>query len=120
MNMEIRENNKINRKPFDVPERYFDTLHDKIMQRLPQSNIEAKQCKRIKLLNSASKWSYAAAMVLIFLVGGTLYYNDIENANERYAANDEYNTEYIEELLDNYPIDKYTLYSYLINAESGY
>ena len=98
-----------NKKPFTVPDGYFENLDSNIMNMLPKKPVAQK--RRTMTLTSALRYtSYAAAVVVIFFLGTTLL-----TSNSTATANNEdyYNNEYIDEVLSNYPIDDYTFYCYI-------
>lgn len=116
--MQIEDNDIKNRNPFTVPDEYFAKVHNRVMSRLPQER-EKRKNKVTSLLN-VGHWGYAAATILMFTIGGVLFYNDNIQMAQEITAADEYNNEYIDELLENYHIDEYALYSYLTSADTGY
>ena len=104
----MRQKEMNNKNHFLTPEGYFEEFHNKIMEQL-QTTTGPKTHPLINI----HKLRYAAAIVVTFIIGGMIYINDINNNDEVYVQNDEISNEYIDELLDNYPIDDYTFYSYL-------
>lgn len=89
-------------------------LHVQKTQPLPyckKSNVKA-------MATPFMKWQYAAAVVLMFIIGGTAYLSTISQNND-IAAN-EYSNEYIDDMLESYPIDDYTFYCYLTNNETDF
>lgn len=119
--MNIKYKNTKN-NPFSVPENYFKDFHRELMLRIStqQGNESHKKPKEIRLITTFKNWSYAAVITLIFIIGGTLY---VSTATNNIASNnfvEEISNEYIDELLDNYPIDDYTFYCYLTNADSDF
>lgn len=116
MNKEIDK--KAGHYPFTVPDGYFDRFHDRLMASLPESPLQKKEKRRLRLLGNLRRWSYAAAVIGAFLIGGTVFHESNTVASDVLA--EEYDSEYIEELLDNYPIDDYTFYSYLTSADTGF
>lgn len=116
MNKEIK--NKTEHNPFAVPDGYFEKFHDRLMASLPESPLQQQEKRRLRLLGNLRRWSYAAAVIVAFLVGGTVFHESNKATSDILA--EEYDSEYIEELLDNYPIDDYTFYSYLTSTDTGF
>ena len=70
MNIEDRKTGK---KPFSVPENYFEDFHRNIMLHV-QKTQPLPYCKKSNVKAMATpfmKWQYAAAVVLMFIIGGT-------------------------------------------------
>ena len=87
---------------FTTPEGYFDSFHDRIMNKV-QTEPNAI---------SASKLSfcirYAAVLILIYLLCGSVYYHDVKtHSTYNYSP---YTKELVDELIDSYIIDNYTFY----------
>ncbi len=100
-----------NKKPLTVPDGYFENLDSNIMRMLPQKPVATPQKRRTVNLTGYLRYtSYAAATLLIFFIGSTLF----KSHNSNIANNEEYYTgEYIDEMLTSYPIDDYTFYCYV-------
>ena len=102
-----------NKNTFSIPEGYFETLQNKIVSRTSNSNVPttAKRKKYIGWRNLGYAASIAAAAIW-----GVFAYNNSES-NYNIVANEEYyDNEYIDNMLNNYPIDDYTFYCYLTNT----
>ena len=106
------ENHK-NKRPFTVPEGYFDNLEGNIMKMLPRTTAAPQ--KKARIVNLAGRLrhiGYAATIAVIFSLGSYLFLRN--NGSTETAATDEYySNEYIDEVLNNYPIDDYTFYCYV-------
>lgn len=117
--MNIKNYNK-NRNPFSVPEGYFEEFHDMLMQRIAQEQQHVRPTRiRKNFFHTIGQWNYAAAILCLFLIGGVVYMSNTPS-DTSIATVDEYSNEYIDELLDNYPIDDYTFYSYLTSNDTGF
>lgn len=117
MNIEDRKTGK---KTFSVPENYFEDFHRNIMLHVQKTQL-LPYCKKSNvkaMATSFTKWQYAAAVVLMFIIGGTAYLSTISQ-NSDIAAN-EYSNEYIDDMLESYPIDDYTFYCYLTNNDTDF
>ncbi len=93
--------------PFRVPEGYFDTLPEKVMNRLPRK----RRTSHLWL-----KWSVAA--ILAGCVGLATF-KIVESPSETatLATQDGLNEEYIEEALDYSMINNLEIATYLTEAE---
>ncbi len=107
-----------NKNRFTVPQGYFDNLHERIMTTIPRDKKQPSKRKKSVMLGRISGWSYAAAITLIFFIGGAIF--QANNNTQQATANNEYDNELIEEVLTNYPIDDYTFYCYLTNNDTEY
>ena len=105
-----------NRQPFTVPENYFEQFTGNMMNMLPkEGGKEQKKHRTIALPRIARYISYAAIFIMVFAIGHTLY--KINNNTNHATAEEHYEGEYIDEMLNNYPIDDYTFYCYLTGNE---
>lgn len=118
-----------NRKPFSTPYGYFEELNRKIIEatsKAPAAPVTpAKKSIRVGMY---AKWfSVAAMLVFVCLIAfnGISDKQAAENAiivtdTEYTAADGTENItdeEFMDNLLDNYPIDDYTFYCYLTEYE---
>lgn len=99
------------RNHFSVPEGYFEQLHNTIMEQ-----IERKPSKTRPIFRLPAQLKYAAAISAIFIICGALYINSLYD-RPLYTQAEEYSNEYIDDLLDSYPIDDYTFYTYLTSND---
>lgn len=118
-----------NRQPFSTPDGYFEELNRKIIGATSNAPAEPTTTakKRIRL-GMYSYWLSVAAMlafVCLIALNGT---DDNQTAESTIlAADTEYipddgtenitEEEFMDNLLDNYPIDDYTFYCYLTEYE---
>ena len=101
---------------FTTPDGYFEQLQRDIVQATVESsntgNATTQQSKRRPLYVMWGRIaSYAAAVAMVAIVAlttGRLTGNTIQDTQANEDSND-----FIEELLDSYPIDDYTFYCYL-------
>jgi hypothetical protein len=107
MRIEEREKKDI----FNVPEGYFEQLHDRVMQQLPKEERQAIRSRNI-FLRRVVRMSYAAAAAITLILCLTTFYHYNRN-----IYNDEFNDEIIEDLLTENPIDDYTFFCYLADVE---
>lgn len=108
--MNIEEFKK--KEPFTVPDNYFEQFADNMMNMLPKEHVkEQKKHRTIALPRIARYISYAAMLIMVFAIGYTLY--NTNQTTQNITAEEHYEGEYIDEILNNYPIDDYTFYCYL-------
>ncbi len=117
--MNIEERKYKNRNPFVTPEGYFQDFHDNLMKNLPHAP-KAEVKHRTRSIGTAlfKRWSYAAAIVVLF-IGTIAIYNTTEKdiAYNDIASNMDYS---IDDVMDNYQIDDYTFYCYLTNNDTDF
>ncbi|MBQ8542083.1 MAG: hypothetical protein IJ436_01235 [Bacteroidaceae bacterium] len=105
-----------NRQPFTVPENYFEQFNDNIMNMLPKAAVtEQKKHRTIALPRITRYISYAAMLAVVFIIGHALYTK--HDTSNQATAEEHYEGEYIDEMLNNYPIDDYTFYCYLTGSD---
>ena len=121
------------KKPFTVPNGYFNELNRNIIEVTAKTSKETVAPKsKLKIGNILLRMSIAAMIVVIFAI--TLQGTYITSNNQRpgnIIAQSHYNTEdteilidgttldsdFIDKLFESYPIDDYTFYSYLTEYE---
>lgn len=73
---------------FKVPEGYFAGLTERVMQQIPSQQEES--CHRMKVLPLHRRilryWSVAAAVAIVFTVGGLWHYLRVERTNSEILA----------------------------------
>lgn len=80
----ILENSQDAKKAFKVPEGYFDSLTERVMQSIPQEQQNAK----VVAMRPRRAWSWAAACACMLIAGATAFlYIDKERSNDRYFEN---------------------------------
>lgn len=105
------------RQPFETPKGYFDEVESNIIKMLPTSPVQSPKVRTVRF-NATSRFiAYAASLVIMFAIGTTLL-NNADNATA--IANDAYASEYIDEILSNYPIDDYTFYCCLTGDDTNF
>lgn len=116
------EDRKASKNPFAIPDGYFGSLPDRLLARLHSTEVQSASTHtagttKIRSLGNTTfrrNWGYAAALVLLFTIGGYLYYNDTANLEMQYANIEEYSNDYFDDLYYNLDIDDYTIYNYLL------
>lgn len=118
-----------NRQPFSTPDGYFEELNRKIIEATSKAPVTSDTpAKKSIRLGMYAKWLSAAAMLAIVCLiafngigdkqaaGSTILAAGTEqtSADGTESITDE---EFMDNLLDNYPIDDYTFYCYLTEYE---
>ena len=113
MNEETYISNKIGREnPFTVPEGYFDSLTERVMQQLPQQQGKAP-------VVSLRRWLYAAACVVCLFVVGTVAYTSLDSDSQQPLLSETVETtvtdDYLDEAADYAMIENHDIYLCLMN-----
>lgn len=116
--------------PFATPEGYFAKLNSNILKATCGNSLPQEKRKKVSLV-SRMRWVGYAAMIAIIAtvaagiisVPGTDRKKGI-SPNEFTAGNtSEYDNsidgEYIDNMLESYPIDEYTFYCYLTDTDNN-
>lgn len=93
---------------FRVPEGYFDTFADRVMERLPEAAAERKP--RPAIMRMLAPVIAAAACVCIAVFGLTMFLSD-GDSNSDAVAESSYSAE--EAMMDYAMIDNADIYAYL-------
>lgn len=91
--------------PFKVPEGYFDSFAEHVMELLPEEKPKAK-----RLVIRA--WMYAAACLLVILFSATVYFSN-QNNDTQEAPAVAVSDQYIDEAVDYAMIDNDDIYALL-------
>ncbi len=101
---------------FSVPEGYFEHLNREILDATVKSCTGAVHRKRHTIGRFSRIAGYAAAIAILFVIAGNiLKIGSKDNINSAYTENAE--NEYIDNILNSYPIDEYTFYCYLTDSD---
>ncbi len=95
--------------PFRVPEGYFEQLTQQVMNQLPERQQKSRQLR-------LRPWYYAAASIVILAVMGvSVYFHLEEDEQQQMAVSVETNTDntYIDEVADYAMIDNTEIYACL-------
>ena len=111
---------EINRKSgMKVPDGYFDSLHDRVMQNLPQKEIIVESPAPISFWTMAKPWVYMAAMfagiALMFKVF-TWTSGDISNSQMNAMAKDS-DIEIVEDFIFLNNVSDYTIYEFIAEVD---
>lgn len=116
------QNKMGNKNPFAVPEGYFDTLTEQVMQRLPKQQEEAapRHQQRPVIVRMLRPLLYAAACLCIGIFGVGIYQHlDNQTAEgvpviSQVDNTIEFNDTYIEEATDYAMFDNQDIYASLL------
>lgn len=110
------------KNPFTVPEGYFDTLTEQVMQRLPKQEgvVHFEQKKGSAIVRMLRPLLYAAACLCIGIFGVAIYHHlDNQSAEgvpviSHVGNTAEYNDAYLEEATDYAMYDNQDIYASLL------
>ena len=113
----MKEKDYRKKEPFTVPDGYFEQLNNKILDATTHRHKTTPRRKNIVIGRLSRITGYAAAVAI--LIGVTTgYLSQHGNANGDTAASENlYADEYIDNILNSYPIDEYTFYCYLTDTD---
>lgn len=112
--MEIDDYKK--RNCFNTPEDYFDKLNAQIKEATCRS-VAALPGKRGFNQRIVGIMSYAAMIAIVAVVATSIIFRHTSNSNPAIAFEELNDSEFIDNMLTNYPIDEYTFYCYLTGTE---
>ena len=113
--MEIDDYKK--RNCFRTPEGYFDNMNSRIKEATCRS-VAALPGKRGFKQRIVGIMSYAAMIAIVAVVATNIIFRHTSNeSNTGMAFEDLNDSEFIDNMLTNYPIDEYTFYCYLTGSE---
>lgn len=98
--------------PFRVPDGYFDTFTERLMKQLPAQ----EQPKKVRRL-MPTLWRYAAAVLLVAVVGTGLYVGLNDRQNNLALTEEVSQEEYYNEALDYIMVNNMEIAEYLTEAE---
>ena len=108
------------RRPFTVPESYFENLTQDIMASLPERESIYSTKMQVTPWMRIKPYLYAAAALagIFFCIKAAVNISSRNNASEVAQAEETtiYSDEYIDSFLETSMIDDYTLYYTLVNA----
>lgn len=106
-----------NRRPFTVPEGYFENLTGNIMAALPEYPVEKPA--KVTFWTKAKVWVYMAASFvgMFFVINLAINHTGRNNGAQMASVDTEvYSDEYIDSFFETAMIDEYTLYCSLTNT----
>lgn len=110
----------INRKSgMKVPDGYFESLHERVMQNLPEKEILVERPAPVSFWTMAKPWVYMAAMfagiALMFKVFAWTS-DDMTNSKMEADAKDS-DTEIVEDFIFYNNVSDYTIYEYFAEVD---
>ena len=113
----MKEMDNRNKELFTVPDGYFEQLNSKILDATANRHKATPRRKSIAIGKLSRITGYAAAIAILIGVT-TSYLAQHHKAVGDTAANESlYADEYIDNILNSYPIDEYTFYCYLTDTD---
>ena len=108
----MRKNLSNKNKGFTTPENYFSNLNRDIMA-ATCNKTESKKRSPITLPKFAGIMGYAAMIAIVAVFAIRFVVSNTRNTTDITAFEQLDDSEYIDNMLTNYPIDEYTFYCYL-------
>lgn len=112
--MEIDDYKK--RNCFRTPEGYFDKLNAQIKEATCK-NVVALPKKRGFKQRIVEIMSYAAIIAIVTIVTTSIIFRHTSKNNPSIVFEEFNDSEFIDNMLTDYPIDEYTFYCYLTGTE---
>lgn len=113
----MKEKDNRRKEPFTVPDGYFEQLNNRILDATANRHTKASRRKNIVIGKLSRITGYAAAIAILIGVT-TSYLTQHHKAGSNTATNESlYADEYIDNILNSYPIDEYTFYCYLTDTD---
>ena len=114
--MKITDNRK--KEPFTVPDGYFEQLNSKILDATAKSRTAAQRRKSIAIGKLSRIAGYAAAIAIIAGIATNHFAQQHQASGNTASTESIYaDSEYIDNILNSYPIDEYTFYCYLTDTD---
>lgn len=108
------------KNPFTVPEGYFESFTDKLMEQLPEK--ESQEVLQIGMWQRIKPWIYMAAMFCGLMLSVRVFVGEkTGNTPEEISENvnvSELPDELIDPIFNQTMMDDYTLYQYLTDADT--
>lgn len=104
------------RKPFEVPEGYFEGLTDKIMESLPEAESAGVDIPKVGLWSKLKPLVYLAAMFVGAALLVRVFMPTTEPVIDEYTAQiavEEVSDEYLNDAIDQTFVDDYEMHLYL-------
>lgn len=105
-----------NKQPFRVPEGYFDTLADRIIEQIPKQQTKLGKA----VIKQLKPWFYAAACIVVAVFTATMMLQNkktdtqIAQAEKTTDTETYYSDTYIDEEADYAMVDNQDIYAYLL------
>lgn len=108
------------KRPFKVPEGYFEQFHEQLMENLPVNEATTTTVTEpITLMTRIKPWLYMAAtfMGIVFMVQGLMYVNESQLASNGMASIEDVYTDEVDHFMSSSLYNEYVLYSYLTTPD---
>jgi hypothetical protein len=112
--MEIDDYKK--RNCFRTPEGYFDNINSRIKEATCKYVVALPKKRGLKQ-RIVGIMSYAAMIAIVAVVATSIIFRHTSNSNPAIAFEELNDSEFIDNMLTNYPIDEYTFYCYFTGSE---
>ena len=110
-----------NRQPFKVPDGYFEEFESNMPDILQRGSMKViRSPKRKPLARIIRYTACAAAVILATIIVGARLTNSYEQTAQITSQEVYDNSDFIDEVLNNYPIDDYTFYCCLTDNDNNY
>lgn len=129
-NKEMKLEDYKKKDPFATPEGYFEKLNSDILKATCGSSLPQEKRKKVSLVSRMRWVGYAAMIAIIATVAAGI--TSIPGADRKKGISpseftagntSEYDNsidgEYIDNMLESYPIDEYTFYCYLTDTDNN-
>ena len=110
----------INRKSgMKVPDGYFESLHDRVMQNLPEKEIIVEQPAPISFWTMAKPWVYMAAMFAgIALMFKVFVWTSSDFTNSQFQAESkDTESEIVEDFIFYNNVSDYTIFEFIAEVD---
>ena len=103
------------RKPFEVPEGYFENLTEQIMESLPERKNPVEEIPQVSLWTKMKPLVYLAAMLIgaAFIVRVLVDTKPVESEYATQINIDEVSDEFLDETIEAAFLDDYSMHLYL-------
>ena len=118
-----------NRNPFTTPEGYFAKLNNDIAKATCSSPTGPMK-RKVRDISARMRWtSYAAIIAIMLTIGAGIASLSVDKhstasemslrTSEEHGFEANMDNEFIDKMLESYPIDDYTFYCYLTDTENN-
>ena len=107
------------RRPYKVPDGYFEQFHEQLMSSLPEVETETAPATKVTFMTRIKPWLYLAAMFagIIFIMQGIAYIQQSQLANDEIIALEELYDDEADHFMSSSLYNEYVLYSYLTASD---
>lgn len=107
------------KRPYKVPDGYFEQFHEQLMNSLPEMVPEATPTTKVTLMARIKPWLYMAAMFagIIFMAQGIMYIQEQSLDSDELVALEELYDDEADHFMSSSLYNEYVLYSYLTTTD---